>query len=460
MADRSLRSGLLLRLGCVLVVLLALDAVACYFTALYFANLVYDRWLIDSTRSLAQAVRAQDGRIEFDLPRGALEMVRFDEIDKTYFQVSSLERGFVAGERELPALPPAPLGGIRLAYLTLNGEPVRLVATRIAPPSTRDTVTIELAETLHKRATLAREILVGMAAPQIALLAIALTLAWLGVSRGLKPLTDLAAEIEARGQDNLSPVLETGMHRETRVLVKRINELLKRLAEALQAQKRFVADAAHQLRTPLAAILLHAERAGRAPDTPTEKEALRALQRSVERAARLSQQLLSLARAGPDAAAAFELKPVDLGALARRVGEEWIPRALERDVDFGLLVPEERVSIYGDERLLAEMLSNLIDNALRYGNDSGHVTVIVEGGSAPKISVQDDGPGIEPQERKRIFERFYRVPGSGGEGCGLGLAIVEEIARLHRSTVEITAGLDDCGSRFTVAFAQSVVEAG
>ncbi len=460
MADRSLRSGLLLRLGLVLLVLLALDALACYFTALYFANLVYDRWLIDSTRSLAQAVRPQNGRIEFDLPRVALQMFQFDEVDKSYFRITSREQGFIAGERSLPRTPAVPLDAIRLSYLNLNGERVRLVATREAPPSTQDTVTIELAETLHKRATLAREILVGMAAPQIALLAMALMLTWLGVSRGLKPLTDLAAAIEARGQDNLSPVLQTGMHRETRVLVTRINELLARLGEAIQAQRRFVADAAHQLRTPLAAILLHAERAGRAPDTPTEKEALRALQRSVERAARLSQQLLSLARAGPDAAAAFELKPVDLGALARRVGEEWIPRALERDVDFGLLVPEERVSIYGDERLLAEMLSNLIDNALRYGNDSGHVTVIVEGGRAPKVSVQDDGPGIAPEERKRIFERFYRVPGSSGEGCGLGLAIVEEIARLHRSKVEITAGLDDCGSRFTVSFEQSVVETG
>ncbi len=452
MADRSLRSGLLLRLGSVLLVLLLLDALACYFTAMHFANLVYDRWLIDSTRSLAQAVRPENGRIEFDLPRVALEMFQFDEIDRTYFRVASSLRGYIAGEQMLPNTPPAPLGGIQLAYATVNGERVRLVATRTAPPFSNDTVTVEVAETLMKRATLAREILLGMAAPQIALLAIALLLAWQGVSRGLKPLTDLAAEIEARGQGNLSPVPQSGMHRETRVLATRINALLARLGEAIQAQKRFVADAAHQLRTPLAAILLHAERAERATDVPTEREALRALHRSVERAARLSQQLLSLARAEPEAAHPFEPKPVDLAALARRVGEEWIPRALERDVDFGLLVPEERVLISGDDLLLAEMLSNLIDNALRYGSESGHVTVIVEGGPVPKISVQDDGPGIPPAERTRIFERFYRLPDSNGEGCGLGLAIVQEIARLHHSTVEIAAGLDEHGSRFTVSF--------
>lgn len=452
MAERSLRSGLLLRLGILLVALLALDAFACYFTALHFANLVYDRWLIDSTRSLAQAVRTDNGHIRFDLPRVAQEVFQFDEVDKTYFQVSSKQQGFIAGERSLPNSQPAVLGGIKLEYAVVNGARVRLVATRIAPPATTDTVTVEVAESLLKRSTLAREILLGMAAPQITLLAVALLLAWLGVSRGLKPLTDLAREIEERGESNLSPVLHQGWHRETRVLATRINELLERLNVTLQAQKRFVADAAHQLRTPLAAILLHAERAVRAPDTPAEKEALRGLHRSVERAARLSQQLLSLARTDPQATVAFEPKPVDLGALARRVGEEWIPRALERDVDFGLLVPENRVLVSGDERLLAEMLSNLIDNAFRYGTDGGHVTVIVEGGSAPRISVQDDGPGIPPAERERVFERFYRIPDSSGEGCGLGLAIVQEVARLHHSRVEIDSGLDERGCRFTVCF--------
>ncbi len=461
MADRSLRFGLLLRLGVVLVVLLALDAVACYFTSLYFANVVYDRWLIDSTRSLAQAVRAENGRIEFNLSSAALQVFQFDEVDKTYFRVSSTRNGYLAGERALPDTEAVPLGGVRMAYATVNGQRVRLVATRLAPAevgsvagaAAEDTVTVEVGETLVKRSALAREILLGMAAPQVTLLGIAILLAWFGVSRGLKPLTDLATEIESRDQNNLAPVPHRGLHRETRVLVARINDLLARLGSAFHAQKRFLADAAHQLRTPLAAVMLHAERAERAADTQDERNAFRALHRSVERAARLIQQLLALARAEPEAATALRMQPVDLGVLARRVGEEWIPRALERDVDFGLIVPDERVSVTGDDRLLAELLSNLIDNALRYGHAGGSVSVIVEGGSRPKISVQDDGPGIPLEERLRIFERFYRLPGSGGEGCGLGLAIVQEIADLHGSTVEVTSGCDDRGSRFTVSFA-------
>lgn len=448
----SLRAGLLLRLGVVLVLLLTLDGAASYFTALHYANLVYDRWLIDSTRSLAQAVRAEHGLIEFDLPRVALEIFQFDEVDKTYFKVSSESEGFIGGDAALPDVAPPNIGGLRLTFANVHGKRVRLVSTLIAPGRPEDPVMVSVAETLVKRSTLTREILLGMAAPQIALLGIALLLGRIGVNHGLKPLTDLAEQIEARGQNNLSPVPQSGLPREARVLVARINELLERLSNALRAQKRFVADAAHQLRTPLAAVLLHAERAERATDVMSEREALGALHRSVERAARLSAQLLALARTDPEAIAAIELKPVDLTALARQVGEEWVRRALERDIDFGLVVPDRPVLVRGDERLLSEVLSNLIDNALRYGGSGGHVTLMVEAGSPTRLAVQDDGPGIPPEERSRIFERFYRVHNSDSDGCGLGLSIVDEIARLHNATVEVSSGANDRGSRFTVVF--------
>jgi signal transduction histidine kinase len=450
--ESSLRVGLLSRLGLVLVLLLALDAVACYFTALHFANLVFDRWLTDSTRSLAQAVRSEHGRIEFDVPLVALQIFQFDEVDKTYFKISSDKRGFIAGERSLSDSVGVPVNGIRLTDGTVAQRPVRVVSTRIAPPQTDDIVTVTVAETLIKRETLVRDILLAMVAPQVALLGFALVLVWFGISRGLKPLTDLASQIEARDQNNLTPVPQTGLPREARVLAARINDLLARLSNTMRAQKRFVADAAHQLRTPLAAIMIHTERARRAPDGSSEREALHALHRSVERAARMSQQLLALARTDPEASSAVELKALDLVSLARRIGEESVPKALERDIDFGLIVPEGPVSVVGDERLLGELLSNLIDNALRYSNASGRVSVIVEDGVQAKLCVQDDGPGIPEEERARIFERFYRMPGSNGDGCGLGLAIVEEIARLHGSTVEVTAGTDHRGSRFTVTF--------
>jgi two-component system sensor histidine kinase TctE len=451
--DRSLRVGLLSWLMPVLVLLLALDALACYFTALHFANFVYDRWLIDDTHSLASAIRSENGQTQFDVPPVALQIFQFDEVDRELFKVVSEHRGVIGGDSDLPtAGKTLPINGIGLESATVRGQQMRVVSLRIAPPQTDDTVTVTIAETLIKRNTLAGDILLAMVAPQIALAAIASLLSWLGISRGLKPLTDLARQIESRDQNNLSPVPQTGLPREARVLASRINELLARLGSAIRAQKRFVTDAAHQLRTPLAAVTLQVERAERAPDVATQREALQALHRSVERAGRMAQQLLSLARTDPEAIHTVELKPLDLVGLARRVGEEWIPQALRRDIDFGLIAPPVPVIITGDERLLGELLSNLIDNALRYSSAGGRVSVIVEAQPQPTLSVQDDGPGIPEDERVKIFERFYRVEGSTGDGCGLGLAIVEEIARLHSSTVEVSSGAEGRGSRFSVAF--------
>ena len=459
MNDRSLRVGLLSWLGPVLVLLLALDALACYLTALHFANLVYDRWLIDDTRSLASAVHSEHGQTQFDVPRVALQIFQFDAVDRTWFKVVSDKRGLLAGEGHVPtAAKTLPINAIRLQTTTMLGKRVRVVSTRVAPAETNDTVTVTIAETVVKRNTLAGDILVAMVAPQVALAAIATLLSWLGISQGLKPLTDLAKQIQSRDQNNLSPVPQTGLPREARVLAARINELLARLGSAIHAQKRFVADAAHQLRTPLAALMLQVERAERAPDSPTQREALHALHRSVERAGRMTTQLLSLARTDPEAIHTVQLEPLDLVTLARRVGEDWVPQALKRDIDFGLIVPAGPVTITGDERLLGELLSNLIDNAIRYCGPARHVSVIVQEGPVPTLSVQDDGPGIPEEERVKIFERFYRVEGAAGDGCGLGLAIVEEIARLHSSTVEVSSGPDGRGSRFTVEFGEPTLQ--
>ena len=452
MNESSLRVGLLSRLALVLVLLLALDAAACYFTALYFANLVYDRWLIDSDRSLAQAVRSEHGRIEFDVPLVALQIFQFDEVDKTYFKISSDKRGYIAGEQSLHGGGVA-INGIQLTNATVARQPVREVATRIAPADTDDTVTVTVAETLIKRQTLVRDILLAMVAPQVALLGIALVLAWLGISRGLKPLTDLASQIEARDVNNLTPVPQTGLPREARVLAARINELLARLSNAMRAQKRFVADAAHQLRTPLANVLLLTERAERATSDEPRRQALNGLHSAVARAARLSHQLLALARAEPEAAANLALAPLDLVAVARATGEEWITPALDRGIDFGFVEPGAAVMIQGHRGLLGELIGNLIDNALRYCPRGSKVTLSVAAQPQPILSVEDDGPGIAAESRERIFERFYRGDDSGGEGCGLGLAIVREITIGHGASVQVLTGHEGRGACFQVRFA-------
>lgn len=455
MPSESLRFGLLLRLASVLFVLLALDALACYYTALHFANLVYDRWLIDSNRSLATAVHAQEGRVAIDLPHSALEVFQFDEVDTTYYRVDSDQHGFIGGEQQLQPLRDMRSGAVRLGDSLIDGRPVRVVSVRLPDPVANDAVTVSVAETLIKRSTLTREIVVAMIAPQVALLAVALGLAWVNINRGLKPLTDLATAIEGRDHDNLVPVSVEDLPKEARVLVTRLNELFARVNAAIQSQDRFLADAAHQLRTPLAAVVLHADAAERAVDGEAQRRALRSLRASVDRAARLVQQLLLLMRAGPEAAAATHFSTVDLTALVRRVGEEWVPQMLARGVDFGLAVPSQAAPIHAAESLLGELLSNLLDNARRYGKPSGRVTLGVVAGSSPTLYVEDDGPGIDAAEQTRIFERFYRSPGTDGEGCGLGLAIVKDIAELHHAVVRMHSDSQSGGTRVSVIFAPS-----
>jgi two-component system sensor histidine kinase TctE len=343
-------------------------------------------------------------------------------------------------------------GRVHLSTVDVRGEEVRLVATRVALPGSNAIATVEVGETLHKRGALTTDILLAMAAPQLGLLLVAPLFAWFGVTQGLKPLVALGAAIEARGKDNLTPVPDRPWPREARVLVIKINDLLERLQSAMAAQRRFLADAAHQLRTPIAAVLLFVERAERAPDAESARQALQGLRTSASRAARLVHQLMGLARAEPDAAPMRTLDAVDLVGLARGVGEEWIPRALERKIDFGFVAPDEPVVIAGNAGLLGELMSNLIDNALRYCGPNSRVTVSVEGSPAPALYVEDDGPGIPEAEREKIFERFYRVADNRADGCGLGLSIVREIATLHRAVTRVTRGRDGRGARFTVQF--------
>jgi two-component system sensor histidine kinase TctE len=455
MVNESLRRRLLLRLAALLCVLLALDAAACYYTSWHFANLVYDRWLVDSNRSLATAIHARDGHIAVDLPRAALEVFQFDAVDTTYYRIDSSRHGYIAGERGLRPIYTVPVGQVRLGNSMIDGRQVRVVSGRLPAVSPGDTPIVSVAETLIKRSTLTREILLVMVAPQMALLLAALILAWVNVNRGLKPLTDLAEAIEARGHDNLTPVATTRLPTEARILASRLNELFARVTAAMQSQERFVADAAHQLRTPLASVVLHADAAERAAEPETQRRVLRDLRAAADRAARLSQQLLVLMRAGPAAAAATRFTPLDLTALARRAGEEWVPQMLARGIDFGLAVPDYPVIVTADGPLLVELLSNLLDNARRYGRADGRVTLglsVGDDGHAT-LYVEDDGPGVAPGEIERIFERFYRCPGTQGAGCGLGLAIVRQIAELHHAKVGVQSDPDHGGTRFSVSFA-------
>jgi len=236
-------------------------------------------------------------------------------------------------------------------------------------------------------------------------------------------------------------------------MIRAMNDLLARLGTAISTQQRFIADAAHQLRTPIAGLKTQTELALRESQPGNVHDILRQLLTATEQSTRLVNQLLSLARAEPGARREHPIERLDLARLARDTTTEWVPRALVRHIDLGYDSEGGTAWIEGDSFLVRDMLGNLLDNAIRYTQHGGQVTVrVTEGMDAVVLTVEDNGPGIPEQERERVFERFYRVLGTGTEGCGLGLAIVREIALSHRAKVTLAAGAGGQGTVARVAF--------
>jgi two-component system sensor histidine kinase TctE len=286
-----------------------------------------------------------------------------------------------------------------------------------------------------------------MVLPQGLLIVLAGLAVWYGVGRGLAPLSALRREIESRSERDLSALPEEQTPQEVRPLIHAINDLLARLGAAIATQQRFIADAAHQLRTPVAGIKTQTELALRQKRPDEVQATLKQLHNATEQTARLVNQLLSLARTEPVGGRVQNSEPVDLVRLARDATTEWVPRALDRKIDLGFDSPLDAARVEGDAFMLKEMLNNLLDNAVRYTQPGGQVTVRVEpAAGAMALTVEDNGPGIPEPERERVFERFYRVLGSGADGCGLGLAIVREIALSHGGEASIAIGANGAGT--------------
>jgi len=452
---QSLRAQLLSRLTLPLLVVVILDASVSYFVALHYADQAYDSWLLDSAKSLAQEVKAQKDKVTFELPPIAVEVFRWDAMDKTFFKVESEAAGFIAGDKGLPSPILASMANNEPFFSDgeIQGQRVRIVSVLTAPTADdTDDVLISVAETLNKRRGMMNEILLAVVLPQLLLVLITSFHIWTGINRGLSPLNDLAKLIAQRSARDLNPISDAGVPLEVRSLTHTINALLDRLGANLKTQQRFIENAAHQLRTPLAGLKVQAERALQADNLETMKPALAHIKNSADRVAHLSTQLLVLARSESVSQSAQEFKAIDLIGLVRACCLDWVPKALERNMELGFDAPTTPVRLTGDETLLRELLGNLLDNAIAYGNPGGHISVKIEPSLEPRLIVEDDGPGIQVKETERIFERFYRVPGSRGEGCGLGLAIVKEIADLHSAQINISSVPRGSGTRIEIVF--------
>ena len=431
------------------------------------ANKPFDRALEYNAQALAQLVTVHRGQAQFNLPQPASELLRADDSDSVYYQVIGPHGEFLAGER---ALPPPPegvqpvTGEVHLRDAELRGIAIRMASIWVRIPG-RDAphALVQVAETREKRSVLATEIIKGVMLPQFLILPLAVLLVWLALARGIKPLHQLEARIRARSPNDLSPLDHHTVPLEVVPLVASVNDLLVRLNDSMSTQKRFLADAAHQLKTPLAGLRMQAVLAQREGNSTQElKRSLEQIGHASIRATHTVNQLLALARAEASGTQKA-LLPCDMASLTIDVVLDLVPVALDRHIDLGYegaQPGEPGVWVDGNPTLLAELVRNLVNNAMNYTPSSsaqpGVVTARVLAdpfGRVLLVQVEDSGPGVALAERELIFRPFYRTLGTGADGSGLGLPIVMEIARQHGAEVTVDdahLGQTPPGACFTV----------
>ena len=447
----SLRFTLLERLLPAMLLLLLAGAGTAYWVAHGSATKAYDRSLYDIALAIAGQLQVSQGKLQFSLSPQAREVLLTDKYDRIFYAVHEMDGRLIDGNPELP-LPVEEswrtLGHEGRVYYdgVINDEPVRLAALRRDVDGRQ--LTILAGETMIKRNALVRETLFGMLLPELMLALVSLVVVLIGIRTGLRPLSTLSEQLAVRSPNDLRP-LDVEVPEEMAAVQREINGLLARLDRSLSSQRNFVSDAAHQLRTPIAALQAQVEAL---IQEGAGNPQMAGILSATRRLAHLVDQLLALARAEP--AQPRATAAVNLENIARSAAETWLPQAIAGNIDLGFeLAP---ATITGNALLLEELLGNLLANALRHTPAGGAITVACgESGDTAWLSVEDSGSGIAPAERDRVFERFYRAPASPGDGSGLGLAIVREIARQHGGEVRITDGPSLGGALITARFAKT-----
>ncbi|MBA4741470.1 MAG: sensor histidine kinase N-terminal domain-containing protein [Azoarcus sp.] len=440
-----------------LLVLWPISIIFTHSVADNIANQPYDLVLADNARALSRLVQVIDGVVWVDFPASPRIMFRSDRDDVFYYQVAEAGGGLASGDPELPQTEAPPVVTPETVLFRdefVHGEQVR-VAYTFVPPSRENEplVIVQVAETLNKRSTLASRVVTEVLFPQFAIIPLAVLLVWVGLSRGIAPLNRLQTRISNRRPTDLSPIEPASVPDEARPLIVSFNDMMARLEQNLQAQQRFIADAAHQMRTPLTGLRTQTELARDETDPEQLRRSLAHIADSAERATHLINQLLLLARAEAISERVYTVEPVDLDAAVREVAGELFPRALAKSLDFGVAGEPRPVVVQGNGLLLRELIKNLLDNAIKYTPRGGSVTARVgESGGGVLLEVEDDGIGIPEADRERVFERFYRVLESGEDGSGLGLPIVREIAELHGATITLDTGPKGLGTLARVHF--------
>ena len=430
---RSLRRRLLLRVALATLLIYVLAAALTYRQARHEVQELMDGQMTKAARLLLVQA-GSDSRHLANLAdsMAALRGLKSRRNEMALeFQIGSTDGRLLSRSKHAPG---SPLGGaLGYANIEHNGRPWRSLTLETPDGSYR----VQVAQSIRQRNTEALEIATKTVLPLGVLLPLLIILIYYSVRRGLKPLDDLADDVATRSPENLSLLAPATAPLEAQPLVRALNRLLGRLSATLDNERRFTADAAHELRTPLAALKVQAQVAMATRDPVEHQHALGKVLASADRATRLVEQLLRLARLDP-VVRLPDPQPVNLANLAEMAVEDAQATAATRQQTLTLLTPEPALEINGDRDLLGAALRNLIDNALRYAPEQGRITVsaAVEHG-APLLTVSDNGPGVPAEELPRLVERFYRGRDVTAEGSGLGLAIVNRIAELHGARLEI-----------------------
>jgi two-component system sensor histidine kinase TctE len=440
----SLKRQLLIWLLLPQLVLLLVGGTLAYRVALKYAEKAIDQSLTQSVRSLARQVKPIGSGLLVDFPRAAQDIIEQDPTDRVSYMVSSPPGSFLLGNGKLPG-PDAQLAVNTQETMLYNAEVegksmrVALLEVDYGDSSSPQRLRVQVAKGLAVQQRLTNELIADMLVPLLILGGVLSILVYGGISRGLKPLIRLQAQLGDRRKQalsDLSPIELTQAPQEVHALATALNQLLSAVRRGLGQEKRFLNDAAHQLRTPLAGLISQTELALAETDPQALRARLAKVLAGAQRSAHLVHQLLSLARNEVD----VKLHVLDVAALAREVARDWTPRALKAGVDLGF-DGAEHVMIAGEGLLLREALNNLIDNALTYAGAGSEVTLSVRTqGTDVVLEVADNGPGLAANDVPRMFERFWRASDLPG-GCGLGLAIVSEIAQRHGGRVASVAAL-------------------
>lgn len=437
------------------------SAFVAYDLAVWFANDAYDKQLINSADSVAARLKADGRKILVDLPPAAQAILRYNNTDKFYFQILEKDGSRLSGDAVIPGPVKNPDSeGPVLRNGRFKGKDIRIARIRVDVPNyPEQTVLVQVAETLNTRNELAQHILLSILIPQLVLIALGAFAVWRGVSIGLAPLKILEDSLARRSQMDLTPVEQSNV-REIQPLVHAVNGLLLMLAEDIESQKRFVANAAHQFRTPLAALKTYIYYAKRLPADKKMNEVLDKIDSGTERMSHLSNKLLALAKAEPSPVSEKH-EILNLNFLASEVTVSFVPQATDRNLELVFRGAEDPASILGNAHNLRELIANLVENAVFYTPPGGHISVCVSKGDRISLTVLDTGPGIPVEERGRVFERFYRVLGVEASGSGLGLSIVKEIALAHNAEVSINDAAASTGTgpgtAITVTFADESI---